>query len=865
MKVQEIIDSDDIVQQKALFNFDNTDSNEAVLLKFNLWARFFFVQYFKVKDAPFHKDIDSNNLKLYRGQLKAFINLAFRGASKRQPLNAKVMTPMGWSTIGKLVIGDYVIGSDGKKNKVLDLSPIVDRPIFELTTEDGRKTQCDSEHLWTVRKMSNVKQKHETITVQHMLDKGYFYNREDKRYGKLFKEYKYAIETVKAIDFPEKKFLLDPYLLGIILGDGNIGKEYGGVRLCFHKDDDRHYRDNLKKQVLSDTKYDKRNTNVGVLGINGIGKSIKKLGLNVSTYNKFIPDEYLFGSIEQRKALLEGLMDTDGSVCLSRKRNTSSFSNTSERLIDGVVDLVRSLGGKAIKKKRKGCKKFNGKVYYTVSIWFTDYKPFRLKRKLDNCGLATQTWSRIVSIVPIGNKLGRCISTQNEDGLYVTDDYLLTHNTTRTKLFLAFCIANDTEHTKKYFKVLSHDATNCRQFVTDVYNMLIDPRVKQMYPEIFEKTDSKREETMGSFTTATGVKVLSDTVGSSQRGAIQEDSRPDIILFDDFETRETLRSAIKTKTIWDNMQEAKDGLAYNGGCLYLGNYISELGNVHRLVDKKDYSKAILTTPIIENGIITWQSRYTHADIEFIKRDSDDFEGEYLCRPSASKDVYFDRESLDRMPIRQPIQEISSFKMFRKYNPSHRYAGGHDVAGGVGLDSSTSVFIDFDHIPAQVVATYHSNEILPEAFGNEIYHQANRFGGCLIAPENNAFDQVILKARQLGAKLYTGIGTIAKIHAMAPTTFGWRTDSNSKDRMMSSLRQAIESGWIDLNDEDLINEAKSYTRNDIIDNPVDIRLTTRHFDLLTACAIAWQMKTHTRPAQSLMDVDEWKNSETNPAI
>lgn len=252
----------------------------------------------------------------------------------------------------------------------------------------------------------------------------------------------------------------------------------------------------------------------------------------------------------------------------------------------------------------------------------------------------------------------------------------------------------------------------------------------------------------------------------------------------------------------------------------------------------------------------------------MEREDEDFEGERMCRPNASKDVYFDRESLDRMPVRKPIEIVGDFKIFRKYNPSHRYAGGHDIAGGVGLDSSTSVFIDFDVVPAQVVGTYASNTILPEAFGDEIYNQGNKFGGCLLAPENNKFDQTILKARQLGAKLYTGIGKIIRIHAVAPTTFGWNTNSLTKSKMFSSLREAIESGLIELNDENLINEAKSWTRNDIIDNPVDIRLTTRHFDLLTACAIAWQMREYARPSKRIddnFDVAAWKNQETNPAI
>ena len=180
--------------------------------------------------------------------------------------------------------------------------------------------------------------------------------------------------------------------------------------------------------------------------------------------------------------------------------------------------------------------------------------------------------------------------------------------TARTKLFLAFCIANDEDHYRRYMKVLCADSNNSNQIVTDIYNMLVNPRVTQMYPEIFQKSEKKREETMRSFTTATGVKMIADTVGTGQRGAIQEESRPDFVWFEDFEDRTTLRSARKTKAIWDNMEEARTGLAKDGSCLYTCNYVSEAGNVHKLVQKPSETRKILIVPIMKHGISSWPER-----------------------------------------------------------------------------------------------------------------------------------------------------------------------------------------------------------------------------------------------------------------
>lgn len=412
--------------------------------------------------------------------------------------------------------------------------------------------------------------------------------------------------------------------------------------------------------------------------------------------------------------------------------------------------------------------------------------------------------------------------------------------TTRTKLFVAFVIANDEDHRRRYIKVLSADGANSKQIVTDVYNLLINPRLRIYYPEIFSKTTEKREETMSSFTTATGVKMQSDTVGTDQRGDIQEDARPDFIWFDDFETRKTLRSAVTTQAIWDNMEEAKNGLSKDGGALYNCNYLSERGNVHKLVQK--FPQHTLITPIIKDGKPTW-SAYTVEEIERIRAGADDFAGEYLCEPSAGADIFFDRSVLERQEKRTPIREVAGFKIFHKFDPSHRYGGAHDVAGGVGLDSSTSVFIDFTTLPNKVVATFKDNTIKPDVFGYEILRQADMFGQPILAPENNKFDMAIgvLKAQDYPNIYFTEQKETRAGLPPRTRTYGWNTNSMTKPKMLFDLKKAVEDGHLELSDTDLVAELRSYTRDDLMDKEDDVRLTTRHFDLLMACAIAYQMR------------------------
>jgi anti-sigma28 factor (negative regulator of flagellin synthesis) len=414
--------------------------------------------------------------------------------------------------------------------------------------------------------------------------------------------------------------------------------------------------------------------------------------------------------------------------------------------------------------------------------------------------------------------------------------------TTRNKLLVAFCVANDEDNSRKFIKVLSSDGSNSKQFVTDVYNMFVTERVAYHYPEIFQKGAKKREETMSSFTTSSGVKISSGTVGMEQRGDVQEESRPDFIIFTDFETRKTLRSAVITQAIWDNMEEARTGLSKNGGAVYECNYLSERGNVHRLIKSRNN---VLITPIVKDNEPTWSAQYTIQDIENIKQSADDFTGEYLCQPSASFDVLFDRECLEKQIPQKPIKIIAGFKMFYEFNPAHRYGGGADVSGGVGLDHSTTCFIDFTQNPNRVVATFKSNTIKPDVFGDEIERQCSLLGNPIFAPEaNNHGHATIGRLKQIYDNLYLReISDVKKDMGVISKDYGWMTTVATRPKMIFDLKKAIEDGHLELTDEELIDELRSFTRDDLMDKTVDPRLTTRHFDLLIACAVAWQMRRH----------------------
>ena len=214
-----------------------------------------------------------------------------------------------------------------------------------------------------------------------------------------------------------------------------------------------------------------------------------------------------------------------------------------------------------------------------------------------------------------------------------------------------------------------------------------------------------------------------------------------------------------------------------------------------------------------------------------------------CKPSASKDVYFPRDAIEKQVPKEVIEDVAGLKIFKRFQQENRVSLGADVGGGVGLDSSTNVVIDLDCIPAQVIATYKNNEIKPDAFAHVTAKHGKKFGECYVAVEKNyGSTNDILKTVYSTAQLHKTQRGEGKIKYQTAIEYGWETNGLTKPRMLADLCKAVEDGLIELNDRDLIAEARSFTLGDLMDNEVDARLTTRHFDLLTACCIAWSVRS-----------------------
>lgn len=358
------------------------------------------------------------------------------GAAKAQPLSSTVYTPDGPTTMGKLSVGSKVFDKNGNSTEVLAIFPQGKKEVYKISFSDGTSTECCGDHLWATKneyernyyiKKNGKKYKTEipfTVRTTDQLKENIIV-----RDGRL----NYSIPMCDPVKFSKKDIKIDPYILGCLLGDGSLT-----IAVRISSEDSEII--NTFKEKLPDYsfRFDGKcgyHISYPHATNNPLLDEIRRLGLNSRSEYKFIPNNYKYSSVEDRIELLQGLMDTDGTI--SSRSRSISFSNTSERLIDDMVELVNSLGGIAKKNKRKAGYKKNGEYIecldcYTLSINLPNYiLPFKLSRKLDKIIPKTKYFPirYITNIELIGEKDCQCILVDNEEHLYLTDNFIVTHNT----------------------------------------------------------------------------------------------------------------------------------------------------------------------------------------------------------------------------------------------------------------------------------------------------------------------------------------------------------------------------------------------------------------------------------------------------
>lgn len=362
------------------------------------------------------------------------------GAGKAQPLDAKVHTPTGWRRMGDLKRGDVVTTPGGDVARIDGVFPQGKIPIFKVTFEDGRSTEACGNHLWQVQfKPEATLAKPKGVPTGKALPKTLNTSELVRRLAT--DEGRFVVPLPAPVQKPRANLPLDPYVLGYLLADGDFSPR----QLAFHTQDPEivsTLRAKMPAGVESipvrahPGRYwlkwkDQTEHNAG---LHPIREAFFRLGLDrAGQRTKYVPNAYLEASMEQRMALLQGLMDANGGVFPKRGL---TFVTQSEKLAHGVQQLVWSLGGVSSIRTRfdeitpQGVTRTTYPTYQ-VSVRMPNAREvFTLKRLQDAAAnLPAPTGLILTSITPAGEKEAQCIHIDHPDHLYVTDNYIVTHNT----------------------------------------------------------------------------------------------------------------------------------------------------------------------------------------------------------------------------------------------------------------------------------------------------------------------------------------------------------------------------------------------------------------------------------------------------
>lgn len=354
------------------------------------------------------------------------------GLGKASPVSEPVLTPAGWVKMGDLVVGDRVVGSNGRPTRVLGVFPQGEREIVEVTFSDGAVVRCDWDHLWQVRTKDHRRAGLPgwTKTARELREMGLYIENGTRR--------RFDIPMVAPVEYDREAYPMDAYTVGALIGDGSLSHPEWAAITTDHEI--------VEKMVLPAPPTLKHDHGFyGDYFLPKLARILRDLGLGGKrAEDKAIPENLLYGCVDDRIALLQGLLDTDGTTVRSRgksKGTTIEYGTVSRKLAYQTRELVESLGGIAsIQEKvptftHNGEKKV-GQLYYRMTLSLPSLVvPFRLQRKLDSWEPRTkyEPSRSIVSIEGTGEyEEAQCILVEAEDHLYVTSRHVVTHNTLQT-------------------------------------------------------------------------------------------------------------------------------------------------------------------------------------------------------------------------------------------------------------------------------------------------------------------------------------------------------------------------------------------------------------------------------------------------
>ena len=361
--------------------------------------------------------------------------LATAACGKALPNLEIIPTPNGPKAVGEIEVGDYLFDRYGNPTKVLGVYPQGKKEVYELTFGDGRKARSSIDHIWYVHKKTwKNKEEYREYTTKQIIE---------ERVLNSDRSANFYIPIAEAVKYPERKYDIHPYVIGAMLGDGCCaGNNYLTI-----SSKDNIVPNRILSLLNGSELYDnKANYNWTFKDKNGhlIKTDILPSSVRERAEYKYIPCEYKYGSIEQRLELIRGLMDTDGSIQIDQRDNhkaggTITFTSISLMLILDVQEVLQSLGYSSTISKDKRDKYTTGIAYRLIInipnsekhkiFWLPEKKEKALSIKdIPQNKNFNRTSIRSIEDLEIEEEM-TCFYVDNEEHLFLTSNYVVTHNT----------------------------------------------------------------------------------------------------------------------------------------------------------------------------------------------------------------------------------------------------------------------------------------------------------------------------------------------------------------------------------------------------------------------------------------------------
>lgn len=376
---------------------------------------------------------------------------------KALALDTPIPTPLGWTRMGELRAGDAVFGADGRPCRVVAVSPVWrERECFRVTTGSaGDEMVADAEHEWAVR---TCRKRPECVKLH--TTKWLAKERKDQR--------GYQTARAKPLQLPDAELPVPPYTLGVWLGDGCSGH----ATVTAHDDDAPFIREGIEAEGVRCSE----RTTSQTFGLLGVWPALKAMGL---PRNKHVPTKYLRSSESQRRALLQGLIDTDGHVAPDGQ---VEFCSTEERLADAVKELVASLGGKA--SKTTGRATMNGADFGPKwRVLFYLAGAARMPRKAVRCRNAVRTAEHYLRAEAAPTCDTVCIEVDSPDHMFLAGKGMVpTHNSELVSRRLPAWFLG--RHPEQNVVVATYNDDFAMDFGSDVRAIMTSPQYRQIFPEM---------------------------------------------------------------------------------------------------------------------------------------------------------------------------------------------------------------------------------------------------------------------------------------------------------------------------------------------------------------------------------------------